>query len=145
MDNPNPTDDRIKYHKTQAQATLNASVKAVETAKLKLDQADLFCPVNGTVIFDGRMRARMSVTPGAYAYEILDQDSLVISMESEQEESDIFKENVRVSVRVRGKDEKLEGIVLPLIPTAKGKPVIRIKPEKTEGLELGESCEVMKL
>jgi multidrug resistance efflux pump len=126
INNPNPADEKTKYEKVQAQALLNASVKAVELAKINLDAADLKSPVNGIVVENSGLRAGMNITPGSYSYRILDTDSLVIETEEN------LNPGQKVSI----------GTVLPMIPAVKGKAVIRIKPEKTEDLVIGEEVEI---
>jgi multidrug resistance efflux pump len=135
--NPNPADDLTKYRKVQIQATLDASVKAVELAKINLDDTDLKSPVNGIVTDNSGIRAGMNITPGSYEYKILDTDSLVIEAETENEK---LEKDASVTARVRG--EEIKATVIGIIPAVRGKPVARIKPEKTEGLKIGENAEI---
>ena len=46
----NPGDDITRYNKSSQQASLDASVKEVEQAKYRLDQADLTSPVAGVIL-----------------------------------------------------------------------------------------------
>jgi len=66
-----------KYLKTQEQAKLNVAVKDVEIAKARLDQTDLYSPVNGLVKSNGGLRAGLNITAASNPYVIIDLDSLV--------------------------------------------------------------------
>lgn len=85
--NPQPGDDITKYLKTAEQAGLNAAVKEVELAKMRVDMADLTSPVNGVVVEDGDNRTGLYVTPASNAYRVLDGDSLRLAVELEPEEA----------------------------------------------------------
>jgi multidrug resistance efflux pump len=130
LNNPNPDDDLTKYKKTEVQATLNASVKAVELAKFSLDEADLKSPVNGIVIDNNGMRSGMYITPGSYAFKIIDTDTICAETKA------LIPAGTKV--KIKHGDTETEGTVLPLIPSLKGKPAVRIKPENTDGLGIGE-------
>lgn len=71
-----PQTDIAKFQKTQIQAELNASVKAVEIAKYRLDQTGLISPVSGVIINDGLIRPGLNITPASNSYKILDSSSL---------------------------------------------------------------------
>lgn len=58
----NPSDDITKYNKQSVQAALDASVKNVEQAKYRLDQADLVSPVLGIVLNTGGCKVGLNVT-----------------------------------------------------------------------------------
>jgi len=128
LNNPKPADDMTKYKKIQAQATLNASVKAVELAKFNLDAVDLKSPVNGIVIDNSQLRVGLNITPGGYSYKILDMDSVVIEAETDLE--------VKTGQKVD------DGEIVAVIPDMKGKQIVKIKPEKTEELKIGVEVEV---
>ncbi len=128
LNNPKPADDMTKYKKIQAQASLNASVKAVELAKLNLDAVDLKSPVNGIVIDNSQLRVGINITPGSYSYKILDMDSVVIEAETELE--------VKTGQKIEG------GEIMAVVPDMKGKQIVKIKPEKTQNLKIGEEVEI---
>src|SRR3989344_1706265 len=58
-----PTDAISQYLKKEKQAQLNVSVKEVELAKARLDQADLFSPVAGVVLDDSAIVTGLYITP----------------------------------------------------------------------------------
>lgn len=77
----NPTDDLTKYAQKIEQAQLDVSVKEVEIAKLRLDQADLVSPVNGMVTDDGGNRPGLNVSPASNAFLVMDMDSMRLEIE----------------------------------------------------------------
>jgi multidrug efflux pump subunit AcrA (membrane-fusion protein) len=84
---PGPdTDDVIKYLRQSKQADVNAAQKDIETAKSKMNQADIFSPVNGIVIDLSGLVAGINITPASNPVTILDLDSLVFALEVPQEE-----------------------------------------------------------
>jgi len=84
------TDDLTKYLKMEKQAQLNASVKEVELAKARLDQTDLFSPVEGVILDDGGIAPGMNITPASYAFKILETGSFWFEVEIEQEDIPFF-------------------------------------------------------
>lgn len=138
LQNPNPTDDKTKYLKTEAQATLDAAVKTVEIAKYNLDEADLKSPVNGVVLDNNGMRTGMYVTPGSYAYQLLDSDSTVIETEIKSEEREVWQnKDLKLTLKADGKETI--AIVSAIVPDMKGKLLVKIKPEDTEGFVAGSN------
>jgi multidrug resistance efflux pump len=129
LKNPNPGDDITKYQKVQTQATLNAAVKAVEIAKYNLDEADLKSPVAGIILDNNGLRTGMYVTPGSYAYQILDNDSIHVEIEISSDERDIWEKQTQFSV-------------LTIVPNLKGKLVVYIKPENPENMVVGSEMEL---
>ena len=91
-------DDTTKFLRQEAQAELNASVKEVELAKYKLDQADLISPVNGTVVDLGGLVAGLNVTPSSNPVKILDSESLRFRFQIDQDDLDEFLEPRKVKV-----------------------------------------------
>ncbi|MEK7155084.1 MAG: hypothetical protein AAB697_03075 [Patescibacteria group bacterium] len=63
------------------QAQLDVSVKEVEIAKLRLDQADLVSPINGMVTDDGGNRPGLNVSPASNAFLVMDMDSMRLEIE----------------------------------------------------------------
>jgi multidrug resistance efflux pump len=96
-----PQNDIDKYAKTQMQSRLNSSVKAVELAKLRLDQADLFSPVTGTVIADGGNRPGLHITPASNSFRISDSASLRFQFEINPAALPLFAPDQPVSVTIR--------------------------------------------
>lgn len=95
-----PANDIARFEKARIQAQLNVSVKAVELAKAKLDQADLFSPVNGVVVDDNGNRVGMNVTPASNSYKILDTDSLRFRIEINSDQTSHFAQNTEVIVEI---------------------------------------------
>jgi multidrug resistance efflux pump len=108
-----PTDDLTKYLKMEKQAQLNASVKEVELAKARLEQTDLFSPVEGVVLDDGGMAPGMNITPASYAFKILEEASLWFEVEISQEDIPFFSQprNGEVEIFGVGKQQVSSGPV----------------------------------
>lgn len=87
---PDPQDDN-KYTKAEKQAALNASVKDVELAKAKLDQADLFSPVDGIIIEDSGIVPGLYATPAGSGVKIIDTSSYYFEIEIEQKDIPFFE------------------------------------------------------
>jgi len=83
---PQITDDLGKYLKTEKQAQLNISVKEVELAKIRLDQSDLFSPVEGIIIDDSNITPGLYVTPSLSSYKILETASFYFEVKIKPEE-----------------------------------------------------------
>ena len=135
--------DVTKYEQTRAQALLNASVKAVELVKYRMDQSRLLSPVDGVVLTDSGLRAGLSVTPGSYGFEIFDWETMHLAIELEWEKIGMFTEGAEVALVIAGK-EPLKGTILPLMPHAKKDVcLVRVKPQATDGLWPGMKGEVL--
>lgn len=89
---PNPESAIDKYLKTEKQAALNISVKDVELAKARLDQVDLFSPVEGIILDDSGIVASINVTPAGAAIKIVDTSSYYFEFEIEQKDIPFFSE-----------------------------------------------------
>lgn len=74
--NGEPADEISKYQKIQTQSLLNASVKAVELAKFRLDSCELLSPVSGQILEDGGNRVGLNISPASNAYKILDTSTI---------------------------------------------------------------------
>jgi len=85
-----PKDDLTKYLKAEKQAQLNASVKEVELAKARLDQTDLFSPVEGVILDDSNLVPEIYITPASYSFKILERESLWFEAEISQEDISFF-------------------------------------------------------
>ena len=135
--------DLTKYEQTRVQALLNASVKAVELVKYRMDQARLLSPVDGVILTDGGLRAGLFVTPGSYGFEILDWETLHLVIELEWEKIGKFTEGAEVALVIAGK-ELLKGTILPFLPHAKKDVcLVRVKPQASDGLWPGMKGEVL--
>ncbi len=110
---PDPQDDN-KYTKTEKQAALNAGVKEVELAKAKLDQVDLFSPVEGIILDDSGITPGLYITPAGGAVRIVDSSSYFFEIEPEQKDISDFSEVKKCNLEITGLKEKI---------TAESKPV----------------------
>lgn len=131
-----PQDDLTKYLKVQKQAQLNVSVKEVELAKAKLDQADLFSPVEGIVIEDSQLMAGIYITPSSNPVKILEPASYFFIMEIKQDDLPLFTDSRPSEVRFPETGRVITGITRPVVPSEKGFFVEIDLQEKT-GLLLG--------
>ena len=136
---PNPGDDLTTYAKKIEQAQLDISVKDVEIAKLKLDQANLVCPVNGIVTDDGGNRAGLYVTPASNAFTVVDLDSVRVRIELDPEEVDEWSDGREVKVIADGR----ELIGKTGVPYPDGKKyILEVIPAETTGLTSGTKAEI---
>jgi len=134
-------DDLTKYLKMEKQAQLNASVKEVELAKARLDQTDLFSPVEGIILDDGEFVSGMNITPASYAFKILERASLWFEIEIEQEDISFFAQPRQGEVEIFGvgKQPVVSGPVF-----ADGKRFfLKIELPDKEGILLGMRGEAM--
>ena len=106
---PEGGDDSTKFLRQEAQAQLNASVKEVELAKYKLDQADLVSPVTGAIVDLGGLVAGLYVTPGSYPVKVVDSESYTLRFTVGQDELEMFLEPVEVKVKVSGVKKEFSG------------------------------------
>ncbi len=116
LDHPNPTDPKVKYAKTQQQALLNSSVKAVEISKMRLDSANLISPVTGIITSTGNLHPTMYVTSSSNPVQILDDHSFYFSVQVDSNQIINFPTNKKLKIKLDNIKETLEGTVLPLIP-----------------------------
>ena len=65
---------------------LYCSCARVELAKTKLDQADLFSPVEGIVVDDSNITSGLYVTPSLSSFKILETASLYFEIKIKPEE-----------------------------------------------------------
>lgn len=137
---PDPQDDN-KFTKAEKQASLNASVKEVELAKAKLDQSDLFSPVNGIILDDSGITVGQYITPASSAVSIIDSDSYYFEFEIEQKDLPDFAESKKCKIAVAGIRDEIEGDTQPVISDGK-KFTVKIKLSKTNELLLGMKGEV---
>jgi multidrug resistance efflux pump len=98
--NPNPTEAIDKYLKTEKNAGLNVSVKEVELAKARLDQADLFSPVDGIIIEDSGIVPGLYVTPASGSIKIIDTSSYYFEFEIDQKNIHDFAKPRKCKVEI---------------------------------------------
>lgn len=134
--NPNPTTELDNYLKTQKQASLDASVKMVEIAKAKLDQCSLFSPVNGVIIDDSDIAAKIYVTPSSGEIKIIDTNSFYFEIELKQEDVTFFEKERKVKITIDETDLKFEGKTNPIISDGKNF-FVRISIKEKKGLLIG--------
>lgn len=140
--NPNPGDDITMYMKKIQQAQLDSSVKAVEQAKARLDEADLTSPVNGIVVDDGGNRVGLFVTPASNAYKIMDLEAKRIWVTITPEEIQKMVPGKEVVVEIG--EEKTPGKLGQVMPRGK-EWAVEIKPASAEKLKLGVKVKVVGL
>lgn len=142
---PDPQDDN-KFTKAEKQAGLNASVKQVELAKARLDQVDIFSPVDGIVLDDGEIAAGIYTTPGGSPFTILDTSSYYFEFEITQKEVFDFREanppspkaseGRKCKIKVEGVKEEIEGETSPVFSDGK-KFSVKIPITNTKDIMLG--------
>ena len=132
---PDPQDDN-KYTKAEKQASLNASVKSVENAKTKLDQEDLFSPVDGLILDDSNIAIGLYTTPAGSSVKIVDTSSYYFEIEIEQKDIPYFSEPKKCKLEIVGIKEKITAESKPVFSDGK-KFLIRIPITNTQGILLG--------
>jgi multidrug resistance efflux pump len=103
------SDDTTKFLRIKQQAELNSSVKDTESAKFKMDQADMRSPVQGILIDTQGLTAGLYITPASNPVLVLDLDSLVFQMEVPQSELFQFKEERTMKIMFPGLTESFTG------------------------------------
>lgn len=116
---PDPQDDN-KYTKAEKQAALNAGVKDVELAKAKLDQADLFSPVDGIILDDSGITPGLYVTPAGGSIRIVDSSSYFFEIELEQKDISDFSESKKCNLEITSIKEKITAESKPIFSDGKG-------------------------
>jgi len=137
-----PKDDISKYLKSEKQSALNISVKEVELAKMKLDQADLFSPVEGVIIDDSGLIAGIYITPSSSPVKVLETASYYFEFEIEQNDYSIYLNPSRVNIVIVGIDKSYPGTTKTQVPSEKGKLIVEVKLDDLQGLFLGLKGEV---
>lgn len=138
-----PKDDVARFLKTQKQAQLNASVKDVELAEGKLDMADLFSPVEGTVVDDSNVAAGIYITPSSSPFKIA-ENKYFLEMEVNQDEVALFLKPQKLALQIPGLDKAIETTSsLPVLPESKGKFLVKADLADSSGLISGLTAEVV--
>jgi len=132
-----PTDDLTKYLKTGKQAELNISVKDVEIAKVKLDQVNLFSPIEGIVIDDSDLVPGIYITPASSPIKILDTSSYSFEIEIEQNDLQMFLNPRPMTIKIPGLEKTYTGNSKPIIPSLNSKLLVEIELQDKTGLILG--------
>jgi len=132
---PDPQDDN-KYTKAEKQAALNASVKDVELSKAKLDQADLFSPVDGIVLDDSGIVPGVNVTPAGGSIRIVDSSSYFFEIELEQKDVPYFIDAKKCKIDLAGVKEKIAAESKPVLSDGK-RFLVQIPLPASQGLLLG--------
>lgn len=106
------TDDVTKYNRQSQQASLNTAVKEIESAKYKLDQADLICPINGTVL-ELTLIPGLFITPASNSVSVANRDTLHFSFTVSQEDLPAFVAPITLKCRFTGIEKEYLGISVP--------------------------------
>jgi len=115
---PDPQDDN-KYTKAEKQAALNASVKQVELSKAKLDQVNLFSPVDGIVFDDNGIVPGLYITPASGSVKIIDTGSYFFEFEIIQKEVFNFMESKKCKIKIDGMKGEIESETSPVFSDGK--------------------------
>lgn len=94
--------DLEKFSRQSKQAGLDASVKAVELAKYRLDLADLVSPVDGVVVSLGGLVSGLNITPSGNPVLIIDRNSYVFCFDVHQEQVGLFQSSLQVKISFPG-------------------------------------------
>ncbi len=132
-----PKDDITKYLKAEKQAELNVSVKEVELAKGRLDQADLFSPVEGIIIDDSDLVAGIYITPASSPIKVLDISSYFFEIEIEQKDFQKFSKSQSMKIKIPGINKVFSGNSKPIISSPDLKLRVGIEIKDAEGLIIG--------
>ncbi len=132
---PDPQDDN-KYTKAEKQASLNSAVKSVELAKVRLDMADLFSPVDGLILNDSNIAVGLYTTPAGSSIEIADTSSYYFEIEIGQKDTSYFSEPKKCRVEIPGLNKKIELESKSVITDGK-KFLVKIPLTGTKGILLG--------
>jgi len=137
---PDPQDDN-KFTKAEKQAILNASVKQVELSKAKLDQVDLFSPVDGIVVDDSSIVPGLYVTPASSSIKIIDTGSYYFEFEIDQKDIARYTESKKCKIKIKGMKEYVEGETRPVFSDGK-KFIVKAILIETSGILLGMRGEI---
>lgn len=132
-----PQDDLAKYLKVAKQAELNISVKDVEIAKMKMDQLDLFSPVEGTIVDDSSLVPGIYLTPSSNPIKILETASYYFEIEINQEDLGLFLNPRPMTVKISGTGKSYTGNSKPIIPSLDSKLRVEVELQYDTGLILG--------
>lgn len=125
------------------QKTLDISIKNVELAKIRLEQADLVSPVDGVVV-ESNLRVGLNATPASGSVKVLDTNSYFFEFEISQNDLEKFLKPRKMLVSFfKGTKDDLEAETRVPLTGDKGKFKILAKLPKNDlilpGLE-GEAA-----
>lgn len=123
------------------QPNLDISVKDVELAKQKLDQADLFSPVDGVIVESENLVAGLNVTPANSAVKILDLNLLNFVFQLNQDQLEKFFTPVKIKIKFNKPKIELEAESSPVCFGENGKFEVMAKIDKPSNLIPGLSGE----
>lgn len=103
--NKEPQTDLEKYLKMEKQAALNASVKSVELAKVKLDESVLLSPVDGLVLEDNGLVPGINITPAGSAIKIIDSSSYYFEIELDEKDIPFFRNEHEGKIKLESVDK----------------------------------------
>lgn len=113
LKNPSINNDLLKHLKTEKQAQLNKAVKEVELAKEKLNYADLFSPIEGTIIDDSNIAPGIYITPSLTPFKILDISSFYFEIKIGQKEIPLFEKPQKAEINLLGLQKTIIGKTKP--------------------------------
>lgn len=131
-----PKDEITKYLKSGKQAELNISVKEVELAKARLDQTDLFSPIEGIIINNSNLISGIYVSPSSNPIIILDTASYYFEFEIEQKDFLVFSEPKEIKFKLNDIEKEYTGMS-SLVPRENGKLMVKVIPQDQLGLFFG--------
>ena len=139
---PKEDDDIAKYTREARQATLSVSVKEVELAKYRLDQADLKSPVNGNVVEMSGLTAGLFVTSSSNPVLVVNRESLRFSFTIGQENIGQFLSSVKVRVRIHHTGKETGGMTIPIAIGKDGNFEVLVNLDDTSNFIPGMKGEV---
>lgn len=136
------TDEASKFAKQARQAQLNASVKEVELAKYRVDQADLISPVDGMIQNLEGLSPGQYIAPSGSAVKIIITDTLKFVFEVNQGDLRSFMSSVKIKIRLHGIDKEYSGMTRIPVWGEDGKFPIAVDLEDKSNLLPGLQGEV---
>jgi multidrug resistance efflux pump len=133
---PDPQDDN-KYTKAEKQAALNASVKDVELAKAKLDQADLFSPTDGIILDDSGIVPGLYTTPASGSVKIVDTASYYFEIEIKQKDIPYFEKAKEARIKIDYLNIEIKATAPSAVEGDGKKFLVQIPISDSEGILLG--------
>lgn len=136
------TDDASKFARQARQALLNASVKDVELAKYRVDQADLLSPVDGTIQNLEGLSVGQYIAPSSSAVKIISTHTLQFIFEVNQGDLRGFLSPVKIKIRLHGIDKEYYGMTRKPVSGVNGTFPIAVDLEEISDLIPGLQGEV---
>lgn len=123
----NASGQLLELQKKMAQASLDSSVKSVEVAKLRLDQAQLISPLSGLVLDMGGLLPGINATPSANSIQVLDASGFIFQFEISQPQLSIFRQPHHAQIRLPNFPDELSGATSLPMPGAKNKFIVNVR------------------